>query len=177
MQVLETERLLLRPPRQEDLEGWATMMADEESSKFIGGPVARAAAWRGMATMAGSWTLKGFGMFSVIEKATGEWIGRLGPWQPEEWPGSEIGWGLVKNAWGKGFATEGAIATMDWAFDHLGWSEVIHCIDPANQGSISVAQRLGSSIKGRSKLPPPFDHVEVDVWGQTAQDWASRRKR
>ena len=49
MQVLETERLLLRPPRQEDLGGWAALMADEESSKFIGGPVGRAAAWRGMA--------------------------------------------------------------------------------------------------------------------------------
>ncbi|HYC95014.1 MAG TPA: GNAT family N-acetyltransferase [Sphingomicrobium sp.] len=177
MQVLETDRLLLRPPRQEDLDGWAALMADEESSKFIGGPVARAAAWRGMAAMAGSWMLKGFGMFSVIEKATGEWIGRLGPWQPEEWPGPEVGWGLIKSAWGKGFATEGAAATIDWAFDHLGWSEVIHCIDPENKGSISVAERLGSSLIGRSKLPPPFDHMEVDIWGQTAQEWASRRSR
>ena len=177
MQVLETERLLLRPPRQEDLDGWAALMADEESSKFIGGPLGRAAAWRGMAAMAGSWTLKGFGMFSVIEKATGEWIGRLGPWQPEEWPGPEVGWALIRSAWGKGFATEGAAATMDWAFGHLGWSKVIHCIDPGNMGSISVAERLGSSFIGRGRLPPPFDHMDVDIWGQTSQDWASRRSR
>ena len=176
MHVLETERLFLRPPRQEDLDGWAALMADAESSKFIGGPVPRAAAWRGMAAMAGSWGLKGFGMFSVIEKASGEWIGRLGPWQPEEWPGPEVGWGLVKSAWGKGFATEGAAATMDWAFDHLGWTEVIHCIAPENVGSIAVAERLGSSNKGRGKLPPPFEHLDVEIWGQSKQDWVSQRK-
>ena len=110
--VIETERLLLRPPRREDLDGWAELMADPENSRFIGGPVARAGAWRGMAAMAGSWALYGFGMFSLIEKASGRWVGRVGPWQPEEWPGTEVGWGIVKPAWGRGYATEAAVATI-----------------------------------------------------------------
>ncbi len=74
--TLETGRLLLRGIQEKDLEGWATLMGDPASARFIGGVVDRAAAWRGMATMAGSWELKGFGMFSVVEKTTGRWIGQ-----------------------------------------------------------------------------------------------------
>ena len=85
---LETERLLLRGIEEKDLDGWATLLGDPESARFIGGAVDRAGAWRAMAAMAGSWQLKGFGMFSVVEKSTGNWIGRLGPWQPEGWPGT-----------------------------------------------------------------------------------------
>ena len=171
--VIETERLLLRPPRREDLDGWAELMADPENSRFIGGPVARAGAWRGMAAMAGSWALYGFGMFSLIEKASGRWVGRVGPWQPEEWPGTEVGWGIVKPAWGRGYATEAAVATIDWAFDNLGWTEVIHCIDPDNAASIRVAERLGAAKRGPGKLPPPFDSYNVDIWGQTLEEWRS----
>src|SRR5215208_1421034 len=117
--ILETARLILRPPREEDLAGWADLMGTEESARFIGGTMARPAAWRGMATMAGSWALKGFGMFSVIDKASGEWLGRVGPWQPEGWPGTEVGWGLKRSAWGKGYAQESAEAAIDWAFGAL----------------------------------------------------------
>lgn len=173
--ILETQRLLLRPPLQEDLDGWAGLMADEESSKFIGGPLARSAAWRAMATVAGSWSLLGFGMFSVIEKASGNWIGRLGPWQPEGWPGTEVGWALTRSAWGKGYAVEGAARTIDWAFEQLSWKEVIHSIDQDNAGSIAVAKRLGATKRGRTRLPAPFERMEVDIWGQSREEWQSSR--
>ena len=130
--VLHTARLILRPPREEDLDGWAELMGDEESARYIGGQMTRSAAWRTMATMTGSWVLKGFGMFSVVEKGTGKWIGRVGPWQPEQWPGTEVGWGLVRSAWGKGYARESAEAAITWAFDALGWDEVIHIIALGN---------------------------------------------
>src|SRR6188768_2340194 len=152
-QTLETERLILRPPREEDLGGWAELMGDEEASRFIGGPLARPAAWRGMATMAGSWTLKGFGMFSVIEKASGRWLGRVGPWQPEGWPGTEVGWSLVRRAWGQGYAYESAEAAIDWAFDALGWTEVVHVIASDNTRSQALAARLGSANSGPTRMP------------------------
>jgi RimJ/RimL family protein N-acetyltransferase len=173
--VLETERLILRPTATEDLDGWAELMGDAEAARFIGGQQVRAGAWRFMATMAGSWTLLGFGMFSVIEKASGEWLGRIGPWQPEDWPGTEVGWSLKRAAWGKGYAIEAAVATIDWTFDHLGWDEVVHCIDPENTPSQKVAEKLGSSNRGRGQLPAPFqDHV-IDIWGQTRDQWRARR--
>lgn len=172
--TIETERLILRPPVEDDLDGWAEMMGDEATARFIGGVQPRPAAWRGLAAMAGSWALKGFGMFSLIEKDSGRWVGRLGPWQPEGWPGTEVGWGLTRDAWGKGYATEGSIAAIDWAFDTLGWSEVIHCIDPENKGSIGVAQRLGSTNLRPGQLPPPFEAYRVDIWGQSREAWRAR---
>jgi RimJ/RimL family protein N-acetyltransferase len=172
---IETERLILRPPLAEDLDGWAELMGDAESSRFIGGPVPRAASWRGLMTMAGAWALHGFAMFSMVEKESGRWIGRTGPWRPEGWPGTEVGWGVIKSAQGRGYAYEAAAATIDWAFDNLGWSDVIHCIDPANTASQKLAQRLGSTNRGPGKLPPPFDHFQVDVWGQSREQWEGGR--
>jgi RimJ/RimL family protein N-acetyltransferase len=174
--TLETERLILRPTSSEDFDPWAAMMADEETARFIGGVSPRSVAWRQVCTMAGSWTIVGYGMFSVIEKATGLWIGRLGPWQPADWPGSEVGWGLTRASWGKGYAVEGAIAAMDWTFDTLDWTEIIHSIAPDNLPSAKVAERLGSKNWGPGKMPPPYEASRVDIWGQTREEWTARRR-
>ena len=174
--TIETERLILREIREEDLDGWASLLGDPESARFIGGGVPRAVAWRAMAAMAGAWELRGCSMFSVVEKSTGKWIGRLGPWHPEGWPGTEVGWGLVRDAWGKGYATEGSAAAMDWAVEALGWEDIIHCIDPANAGSIAVAKRLGSSLRGPGQLPAPFDNFPIEIWGQSRDEWARNRR-
>lgn len=171
--VLETSRLVLRPPRSEDLEGWIALMSDPDSARFIGGVQAPIHAWRGLAAMAGSWALQGFGMFSVIERDTGAWIGRIGPWRPHGWPGDEIGWGLLRSAWGKGYAAEAAAASMDWAFDALGWTDVIHIIDSANAPSKALAARLGSGFRGMTRLPAPYDG-EYEIWGQDAASWRDR---
>jgi RimJ/RimL family protein N-acetyltransferase len=174
--TLETERLILRPPIEADLDGWAELMGNPEAARFIGGVQARAGAWRGMAAMTGSWALKGFGMFSVVDKAEGRWLGRLGPWQPADWPGTEVGWGLVRRAWGQGYAAEGAVAAIDWAFDTLGWTEIIHCIDPDNLPSIRLAERLGSTCRGSGSLPAPFEQMPIDIWAQSREEWWKRRR-
>jgi RimJ/RimL family protein N-acetyltransferase len=163
---LETERLLLRPPSVVDLDKFADLMADPDGTAFIGGVKTRPEAWRGLATFCGHWVLCGFGMFSVIEKSSGQWIGMIGPTRPEAWPGPEIGWRLARHAWGKGYAAEGARRTVTWARDHLGWTDVIHLIDPRNQRSIALARRLGAERQGTTTMPPPFN-IEIDVYGQT----------
>jgi RimJ/RimL family protein N-acetyltransferase len=168
---IETARLLLRLPCLEDLDPWAEMMVDYESAKFIGGVMPRSVTWRALMTMIGSWQAHGFGMFSVIEKSSGRWVGRLGPWMPEGWPGTEIGWAICRDCWGKGYAPEGAIAATDWAFDNLGWTNVIHSIDPANVASQQVARKLGSRNLGPGKLPPPFQESVIDLWGQSQEEW------
>lgn len=173
---LETDRLILRPPVAEDFEPWAAFCADPEVQEHLGGVLDRAGAWRVMCVMTGAWTVRGFSMFSVIEKATGRWIGRLGPWQPEGWPGTEVGWGLCRDAWGKGYASEGAAAAIDWAFDTFGWDEVIHTIEPANVNSQAVARRLGSAILRQATLPAPLN-LPVDCWGQSREAWRARRGR
>ena len=172
---IETDRLILRPIQMEDFPRWAEFMADEVSARFLSGAQKPAAAWRGFMTMAGAWHLTGVSMFSVIEKSSGLWVGRLGPWAPLDWPGTEVGWGLHPDAWGKGYAVEGAAAALDYAFDVLGWDDVIHCIDPENRPSQKVAERLGSTNRGPGRLPPPLDGLTIDVWGQTRAQWKARR--
>lgn len=120
--------------------------------------------------------LQGFAMFAVIEKASGRWMGQAGPWCPDGWPGTEVGYSFHMDARGKGYATEAASATMDWVFEQLGWSEVIHSIAPANSASQAVARRLGSRLRGPGTLPPPLDRHPVEIWGQTRADWQARRQ-
>jgi len=173
--VLETERLLLRIPTLDDLDRWAEMMTDPLAAKFLGGTVPRTVTWRMINQMVGAWHLTGISMFSVVDKKRGLWIGRIGPWQPLGWPGTEVGWGLHPDAWGKGYAVEAAAATIDFAFDQLGWTEVVHCINPTNTASQGVAKRLGARILRQATLPPPFEHEQVDLWGQTRDEWRERR--
>src|SRR5688572_2404971 len=173
---IETPRLILRPPRLEDLDGWSEMMADEETARFIGGVAPRAVCWRQLTMMIGAWHAYGFAMFSVIEKSTGRWIGRLGPWQPEGWPGTEVGWSIMRDCWGRGYAVEGSAAAMDWAVDTLGWDDMIHSIDPRNLASQRVAEKLGSRNRGPGQLPAPFAESQVDLWGQTAAEWRAARR-
>lgn len=174
--TLETPRLILRPPTLEDLDGFCAMMADPEAARFIGGLQSRSAVWRALCTMAGSWVLQGYAMFSVFEKSTGKWVGRLGPWKPADWPGTEVGWGLLREHWGKGYAAEGSAATIDWAFDHLGWTEVIHSIAQENTPSKQLAQRLGSRFLRMEHLPAPYEKDPMEIWGQTREEWRTRKK-
>ena len=172
--VLETPRLLLRPPRREDFDGWAEFAADEETMRYLGGPVPRAVAWRYFLTIAGAWSIQGFAMFSVFEKASGRWVGRVGPWFPEGWPGAEVGWGILRDRWGRGYAGEAAAAAMDWSFAALGWTDVIHIIDVGNAASVAVARKLGARARGPGRLPAPYDKTPVEIFGQTRAEWRLR---
>jgi RimJ/RimL family protein N-acetyltransferase len=173
--TLETERLRLRPPGAEDFDAWAVMIADPEPMRFLGGAQPRPQAWRNICMFAGAWVVRGFSQFSIIEKSTGRWIGRAGPWRPDGWPGNEIGWAFDRSAWGKGYATEAAARCVDWAFETLGWDEVVHPIDPANAASIAVARRIGSRLRGPARLPAPLDAWTIDLYGQDRADWRARR--
>jgi RimJ/RimL family protein N-acetyltransferase len=172
--TLETPRLVLRAPAPEDLDAWTALMADREAAEFIGGLQPRANVWRAIRMMVGCWALDGFGYFSVVEKATRRWIGRVGPWHPEGWPGPEVGWGIIREAWGQGFAYEASVAAMDWVVDDLGWPDIVHVIHPENPRSQALARRLGSARRGPCRLPPPWEKEEMELWGQTAAAWRAR---
>lgn len=170
--VLRTDRLLLRPPTEADFEAWAALDADAEAMRFIGGVQSRQDSWQGLATAAGMWSLQGCGLFSVIARDTGAWVGRVGPWVPEGAIGTEVGWAIARPGWGKGYATEAATAAITWAFEALGWTEVIHCIDAPNAASIAVAERLGSKWLRSDR---EADGKAVEVYGQDRAAWAARQ--
>jgi len=175
--VIETDRLLLRKPTIEDLDRWTEMMADPVASRYLGGVIQAPIAWRILMQVRGAWELTGISMFSVVEKHRGLWVGRVGPWRPLGWPGDEVGWGLHPDAWGKGYALEAAIASIDYAFDELRWESVVHCINPENRPSQALARRLGSRVLRQDTMVASFGTEIVDVWGQSRAEWPANRER
>jgi RimJ/RimL family protein N-acetyltransferase len=174
--MIDTERLLLRQYEANDVPAILALTADPEVRTFVGNlPDSEEAAWARLLRCAGHWSLFGCGTFAVIEKASGKWVGRVGPWQPYAWPGTEVGWGLHPDAWGKGYALEAAAASVDYVFDVLQWTTVIHLVNPANVRSRRVAERLGSTLQGEARMPAPFDFEVTDVWGQSRDEWRANR--
>src|SRR5262252_4845118 len=107
MATLETDRLRLRMFDAGDINAYAEMCADPEVMRYLGGKtLSRLESWRHMAMILGHWTLRGYGLWAVEERATGRLIGRIGCNQPEGFPAFEIGYVLAREAWGKGYARE-----------------------------------------------------------------------
>jgi len=154
MDTLASQRLLLRMFRESDLDAYAEMCGDPDVMRFIGDghPLTRAEAWRNMALLVGHWQLRGFGLWAVEERCTGLLAGRVGCWQPEGWPGLEIGWALRRGFWRRGYATEAALTALDYAFARLGQTHVISLIHPENGPSIAVALRLGMRMEGYTQV-------------------------
>lgn len=149
MPIFETARLLLRPFEERDLDEYAAIMADPEVVRYLGHePMSRDDAWRSMALHLGHERLRGWGNNAVVETASDRLLGRAGLWYPEGWPGLEVGWALGRFAWGRGFATEAAVAWRDWAFSTLGADELLSVIDPSNTRSVRVAERIGHTFLG-----------------------------
>src|SRR5438552_3330124 len=144
--TLETERLLLRPWKPEDFEPYARFSADEESMRYLGRdgrPTAAAETWRTICLFIGHWYLRGYTLWAVEEKATGEFVGRVGPWKPEGWPDLEIGWAVDRSRWVRGYATEAARAAAVWVLRTLGADRVVHLIQeqhvrPIRRASVSA---------------------------------------
>jgi RimJ/RimL family protein N-acetyltransferase len=113
-----------------------------------------------MAMFMGHWTLRGFGLWALEEKASGAFVGYCGHFEPEGWPEHELGWSLVRDRQGRGYATEAARRAREHAYGDLGWTTLVSFIDPENHPSAKVAERLGAWREGQFELRGKT----VDVW-------------
>jgi RimJ/RimL family protein N-acetyltransferase len=166
--VVETERLVLRAFRNDDLDAFAAMSADAEVMRYIGPgeTVDRNGTWRSMAVFNGHWSLRGFGMWAIERKGDGTFIGRTGLHHPPYWPDLEAGWLLGRGAWGQGFAREAAAAVLAFARRRLPARRLVSYIRPGNQRSVRVALALGATHEGTAELLGT--PVEVYVHGHSA---------
>ncbi|MHA7859257.1 MAG: GNAT family N-acetyltransferase [Henriciella sp.] len=147
--VLETERLVMRAFREEtDFEAYAAFYASDVT-RYYGGPLTREQSWRTIASMMGHWILRGYGPWAVEEKATGDFCGIVGLYNPEAWPEREITWAIIEPKQRRGFATEAAERAKAYAIQVLNWRTVSSCIASGNQGSIRLAEKMGASLHGR----------------------------
>ncbi|MEW5976145.1 MAG: GNAT family N-acetyltransferase [Acidobacteriota bacterium] len=169
MPTLETERLVLRMFRESDLDAYAEMCGDPQVMRYInaGQPLSREEAWRHMAMVLGHWQLRGYGLWAAVEKQSDTLVGRVGCWNPEGWPGVEVGWMLRRSFWGRGLATEAARTALNFAFTTLKSERIISVIHPGNRPSIRVAERLGEQFERMAVVRG----VEALIYGISRQEW------
>ncbi|MEM8980508.1 MAG: GNAT family N-acetyltransferase [Pseudomonadota bacterium] len=151
--IIESERLIFRAFQEDrDFEAYAKFYASDQT-KYYGGPLDRSLAWRAAAAMMGHWVIRGFGAWAVEEKATGDFCGIIGLWQPESWPEREITWSIVTEKQGQGFAYEGALRARKYAYETLGWDGVHSCISDGNTASIGLAEKLNAQLERKETHP------------------------
>lgn len=175
MVELETDRLRLRQFREDDLSRYLDLVGDPEVMRYIGRGVTldEAGAWGQISMILGHWQLRGYGLWAIEHKPTGALLGRAGLYSPPGWPGLEVGWALCRAYWGQGYATEAGRAALDWGFGNLETNRIISCIQPANKGSIRVAQRLGETLL----WDQPLLGIPTFIYGIERADWHEKGRK
>ena len=156
MTTLQTDRLTLSTPVLADFEDYVRLWSDPRVTEFLtadGKPLTRNGAWQSFSGQVGHWQLRGYGLFTVRERESGDFVGRVGPLFPEGWPDFEVGWSLCSKYWGRGYASEAGKASVQHAFDALGRRKIVSFIAPGNARSIRVAERTGEILEGTAVLP------------------------
>ncbi|KUF09453.1 GNAT family N-acetyltransferase [Pseudoponticoccus marisrubri] len=157
--TLTTDRLILRPPQEDDFDAVAAYVASPRA-RFTGGTSDdQFHAWRGFLGVMGHWCLRGYGMFTVC-RPDGTRLGRVGIINHIMWDEPELGWQLFDGYEGFGYATEAAIAARDWAAAAHGLGPLISYIHAENTRSRRVAERMGARYERDTVL---LGH-EAQVW-------------
>lgn len=159
--VITTARLRLRGHTMADLDALCSLFETERAG-FMGGPVPRKQAWRWLASEVAMWELMGHGAWG-IETLDGDFLGQVGLLKPPHFPEVELGWTVLQQAEGKGYAFEAALAAQHWAWEQ-GFETLVSYIDPANKRSIALAKRLGAIFDATAALPEGETPEETVVY-------------
>lgn len=121
--------------------------------RYLGGKTLdRIQAWRHLAYQLGHWQMLGYGYYAVEEKGSGLLIGRVGYTNHPGWPAFELGWTIIPEYQGRGYATEAARMLLDYAFTTLDRPHVVSLIHPDNAPSRRVAEKLGQTVEGQTEV-------------------------
>jgi len=175
---IESERLVLRPFAESDVDDYTAMLQAEPVRRalHLADDVGRWDAWSQMTGWLGQWELRGTGQWALEEKATGQFVGRTGLHHPEraDWPGVEVGWVLRPEHWGRGYATEAARRAVGYAFDELDPDALCSVILPENTRSVAVARRLGFHLE-EERVLSHLPSVAHGIWWLTRTEWELTR--
>ena len=162
MVELETERLRLRQWRPGDVDALERIYAEPDVWRMLAGPFTREAVERQVERFRRHWDERGFGIWAVDEKASGRMIGRVGLQRHDEWTASEakveVGWTLDREFWGRGLATEGAVASIRFGFETVGLAQIISFTLTGNLASRRVMEKCGLTYRGET-VWRGLDHV------------------
>jgi ribosomal-protein-alanine N-acetyltransferase len=154
--------LILRDWRDEDVEAWVAINSDPRVTEFFPKSYTREVSEASAAAIRAQLQRDGFGWWALEVRGGPAFIGSIAlqavPFEAPFTPANEIGWRLASQAWGKGYATEGARAALDFAFNELKWPEVLAFTAASNLRSQRVMDRLGMTHDPRDD----FDHPRVE---------------
>ena len=161
--VLETPRARLRPPRLEDFPAWAGILCSERAV-HMDGPYARDDAFQDFDSAVGSWLLRGFGPWTVEDRATGATLGFVAVNMEPSDHEPELGWFVLPMAEGRGLTGEAAAAARDWAWAN-GVPSLVSYVGPDNARSAALARRLGAARDpGAEAAFGGTNDADVTVW-------------
>ena len=160
MVEISTERLIMRGWQESDLAPWAAMNADPEVRQYLGPLLTfeQASAW--VLDFQDDLDRYGFGFWALEVRASGEFIGFTGLGTVDEempFTGVELAWRLARPAWGRGYATEAALAAADYGFGTMGLPEIVAVTMEKNLRSQAVMRRIGMTTD------PAEDFDDLDV--------------
>jgi RimJ/RimL family protein N-acetyltransferase len=160
MPDLRTDRLTLRSWRESDVQPWAEMNADPQVREHLGDLLTRAQSAASAARFQAELDERGFGFWAVEVRSTGEFIGFTGLDQVDEdmpFAGVEIGWRLARAAWGRGYATEAALASLAFGFESLALPEILAVTTVTNLRSQAVMGRIGMTSDPAEDFDDPTE--------------------
>ncbi|MFI5707695.1 GNAT family N-acetyltransferase [Kribbella sp. NPDC051620] len=171
--MLTTERLLLRPFRDEDLPAWAELNTDPEVIRYLGGKPLSRAETDGIATAVNAqYEAEGTGFLAIERRSDGAFLGAAGltheSWHPDD---LELGWRLAREYWGNGYATEAAAAWLAYAFTELELPRVLASTDTPNTKSIAVMERIGMVFDHEARLEEDGEAFDAVVYSITREAW------
>ena len=155
--TLQTDRLILRAPAQRDFETYRAFYADGAASDFYGGPFDAVQAWKVLAGHIGHWHLRGYGMWVLERKDTGQTVGGCGFSWPSGWPRSELTWWIMPAHRRQGLATEASQAAIAFAYGTLGWDQVETHMRDENTAARALVRAMGGETIGRERFPDGFE--------------------
>jgi RimJ/RimL family protein N-acetyltransferase len=168
MDPLETPRLLLRVTEVSDAESfmeifWDPEVVEKKQVTLTEAPGDVDLARRKTAMLVDHWKSRGYGLWTVIEKATARIIGSVGLQKWERWPDVELAWAIHRTRWGQGFATEAALASLGWAWASTGIDHIVSLINADDLRSMRVAIKVGEQFE-RAGVDP-LNGEAVHIYG------------
>lgn len=154
--TLETERLILSPLEEADIDLIITLFTDEEIMKYAGGAITEEECRKEMPDYAGlGHRIPHQGVWTIGLRETGEKFGTVSlfpmPKDKEEkipTGHTEIGYFILKDFWGKGYVTETAKSILKFAFTETDLTQVVACIDDENDASRNILNKNGMNEDG-----------------------------
>ena len=155
--IFKSERLGFRNWKTNDLIEFSKLNSDEDVMEHFPKPFTKVETADFITRLQNHYSEKGYTYFVTEILETGEFIGFIGmafqDYACEFTPATDIGWRLKKNAWGKGYATEGAKACLDFGFKHLNLDRIISIFTEKNIKSEQVMKKIGMNRVGTFNHP------------------------